>query len=178
LGELKGHDDEVDSIVHGTIFAYPRRFVVSSAKQTLLQLAALRTGGNMRLQIPGDWNYYDILRVLPGDFKAFWISRQFSDRLFPLTDAIAPVHTTIFWLSVAACPLLAWIGRSARINKFLISAILFLVINAAVCGALAGVYDRYQSRVAWIMPLCLTAYICCLIKEWKRGPSRQDPIQP
>ena len=34
----------------------------------------------------------------------------------------------------------------------------------------AGVYDRYQSRVAWIMPLCLACYVCCLVKERKPTP--------
>lgn len=176
--DLKGHDDEMETIVRGTILAYPLRFVTSSARQTLLQLAALRTGGNMRLFVVTDWNFYDIMRVLPDDARAFWISRQSSDLLFPLTDAVVPIHTTIFWLSVAACLLLAWTGRFARINKFLVSAIVFLVINAAVCGAFAGVYDRYQSRVAWIMPLCLIAYLCCLTRDWKHGVTRQDPSHP
>jgi hypothetical protein len=175
LDELRGHDDEVEAIVYGTILAYPRKFVVSSVRQTLLQLAALRTGGDMRLYIVFDWNFYDIQRALPGDFRAFWISRQSRDLLYPLTDAVAPVHTIIFWLSVASCVLFAWTGRFARVNKFFVSAIVFLVINAAVCGALAGVYDRYQSRVAWIMPLCLTAYICCMTGEWKRGVARLGP---
>jgi hypothetical protein len=59
-------------------------------------------------------------------------------------------------------------------NKFLVSAILFVVINAAVCGAMAGVYDRYGCRVAWLMPFCFTAYVCCLIAERKRDAVRED----
>jgi hypothetical protein len=59
-------------------------------------------------------------------------------------------------------------------NKFITSATLFLVINTAGCGALAGVYDRYQSRVAWLMPFCLTAHVCCPIAEQKRGIARED----
>ncbi len=175
MGDLKGHDDEVETIVRGTILAYPRKFLVSSVRQTLLQLAALRTGGDMRLYLGFDWNFYDIQKVLPGDSRAFWISRECSDLLHPLTDAVAPVHTIIFWFSVAACLFFARAGRFARINQFFVSAILFLIINAAVCGALAGVYDRYQSRVAWIMPLCLTAYICCMTREWKRGGALHGP---
>jgi hypothetical protein len=27
-----------------------------------------------------------------------------------------------------------------------------LLANAAICGALSGVTDRYQARVAWLLP--------------------------
>jgi hypothetical protein len=28
-----------------------------------------------------------------------------------------------------------------------------LLANAAVCSLLSGVYDRYQARVTWLLPL-------------------------
>jgi hypothetical protein len=74
----------------------------------------------------------------------------------------------IFWLSVAACIWFARTRRFARINQFFYSAIALLVINASVCATLAGTFDRYQSRVAWIIPFCLTAYICCWVWERQR----------
>jgi hypothetical protein len=172
--DLKGHDREMDTIVRGTLLAYPRRFLLSSARQTFLQLAALRTAEEARSDAAHDWNNVAMLRVFPGDLEAYRSSRQFGGRLLPLANAAAVVDTTIFWLSVVASLLFAWNGRFARMNKFLASAILFLVVNAAVCGALAGVYDRYQSRVEWLMPFCLTAYVCCPIAERKRGIARED----
>jgi len=94
--------------------------------------------------------------------------------MLSLPDTVSPFHTTIFWLSLVLSLAFAWAARFTRVNKFLASAILFLVINAAVCGALAGVYDRYQSRVAWIIPFCLITYICNLIAERRRGVARQN----
>ena len=44
----------------------------------------------------------------------------------------------------------------------------FLAINAAVCATFAGVFDRYQSRVAWLVPFCLMAYVCAGLKERQR----------
>ena len=73
----------------------------------------------------------------------------------------------VFWLSLPLCLFFAWNKKFSQINVFLGSAILFLIFNAAVCGALAGVTNRYQCRVAWILPLCLAVYICCLIRERK-----------
>jgi hypothetical protein len=173
-GDLKGHPREMDAIVRGTLRAYPWKFLMSSARQTVLQLATLRTGEEARSDAAHEWNIFSIESVFPGDMRAFTSSRQSHDRLLPLANAAAVVDTTMFWLSVPACLLFVWTGRFARMNKFLGSAILFLMINAAVCGAMAGVYDRYGCRVAWLMPFCFTAYVCCLIAERKRGVVRED----
>ena len=167
LRDLSRHPDEIETIVRETISAYPRRFMISSAKQAVLQLVALRTGEEMRLHAANVWNIRVIERIFPRDFSAFSNGRQFRDGLRSLADAIAPVHTAVFWLSAAACLLFAWSRRFPRINTFLVSAAVFLVINAGVSGALAGVYDRYQSRVAWLIPFCLTAYFCSWMAERK-----------
>jgi hypothetical protein len=171
---MKGNPREIDTIVRGTLDAYPRKFILSSAKQTFLQLASLRTGDELRTYAAHDWNNQAMLRVFPGDLQGFESSRQFRGRMLSMPDTVSPFHTTIFWLSLVLSLAFAWAARFARVNKFLASAILFLVINAAVCGALAGVYDRYQSRVAWIIPFCLITYICNLIAERSRGVARQN----
>lgn len=169
LLSLKGHPREIQTIVRGTLFAYSQSFLWSSGRQTLLQLAALRTGDEIRSYAADDWNNAAMQRVFPGELQAYRNARQFGGRLRPLADAASVVHTVTFWLSLAGCLLFAWTGRFARMNRFLGYAILFLLYNAAVCGALSGVYDRYQSRVAWLIPFCLVAYVCCLIQERKRG---------
>ncbi len=171
---LKGHQDEMEQIVRGTLLAYPVRFVTSSAKETLLQLAALRTGDEIRTYGAREWNSGVIPRVFPGDWKAFLNARQYRDRLLPWADASAVVDTAVFWLSLATCLLLAGTGRFGRMNVFFYSAIAYLVINASICATFAGVYDRYQSRVAWIIPFCLTAYIGCLARDWKPWGSMEE----
>ena len=173
---LEGH--EIDTIVHETILSYPLGFLMSSVKQTLLQLVTLGTGEEMRIGSANKWNFDVIRMVFPHDLRAFVNDRQFLDAILPQAEVFSRVHVAIFWLSVLLCLLFAWTCRFARINKFLASAILFLIFNAAVCGALSAVNDFYQSRVAWIMPFCLIAYICCLIKERKREFARQDSTRP
>ncbi len=175
FSDLKTNEDEMDAIVRGTIAAYPRRFLISSARQTMLQLAALRTGDEIRTYGARAWNDSVMQLVFPRDLPAFRRDKQIRGRLLPLADALASVHTVVFWISVPACLLFAWTGRFRRINYFLASAIVFLVINAAVCGALAGVFDRYQSRVAWLMPFCLFAYLSSLAAERRSRKQRQLP---
>jgi hypothetical protein len=169
---------EIDTIVHETILSCPLAFLMSSVKQTLLQLVTLGTGQEMRIGSATKYNFDVILIVFPHDLRAFVNDRQFLDTILPQTKVFSSVHVAIFWLSVPLCLFLACTRRFARINKFLASAILLLIFNAAVCGALSDVSDFYQSRVAWIMPFCLTAYICCLIKERKREFARQDSTRP
>ena len=171
---LKGHQDEMEKIVRGTIFAYPARFVISSARETLLQLTSLRTGDEIRSYGAKEWNSGAIPRVFPDDWKAFLNSRQYRDRLTPLANASAVVDAIAFWLSLAACLHLAGSGRFGRINMFFYAAGAYLVINALICATFSGVYDRYQSRVAWVIPFCLTAYVGCLAKDWKPWKSIEN----
>jgi hypothetical protein len=164
---LKGHQDEMGKIVRGTILAYPVRFVISSAKETLLQLTTLRTGDEIRSFGAREWNSDVIPRVFPGDSQAFLNSRQYHDRLTALANAAAAVDTTVFWFSLATCLVIARTGRFERMNMFFFSSVAFIVINASVCATFAGVYDRYQCRVAWMIPFCLSAYIGCFVRDWK-----------
>lgn len=162
--ELDGHEDEVKSIVYGAILANPGRFVISSAKQTMLQLVTLRTGEHTRLNILSDY-WYDVVRVIPKDSGRYKLSRQFNDRLFPVLGAFTPIHVTAFWLSLVGCLLFAWTGHLPHVSRLFAAAAAFLVINAAVCGAFSAVSDRYQSRVEWIMSFCLIAYLCSFVRN-------------
>jgi len=166
---LLAHEDEMEKIARETILAYPARFLASSAKETLLQLTALRTGDEIRSYGAREWNSRVIPEVYPRDLQSFLNGRQYHDRLTPLADSSAIVDTAFFWLGVATCLFLAGTGRFGRVNMFFYSAIAYLVINAAICATFAGVFDRYQSRVAWIVPFCLTAYVGCLARDWKRS---------
>ncbi len=171
---LRGHQNEMEQIVRGTLLAYPVRFAASSAKETLLQLTTLRTGDEIRSTGARDWNSGVIPRVFPGDWKAYLNARQYRDRLTPLADAAALVDAAVFWLSLATCLLLAGTGRFGRVNLFFYSAVAYLAINASICATFSGVYDRYQGRVAWIIPFCLAAYVGCLARDWKPGRAMEE----
>jgi len=49
-------------------------------------------------------------------------------------------------------------------------AVIGLLANAAVCGILSGVTDRYQGRVAWILP---TLAFIIFARLWDEGRSSQ-----
>jgi hypothetical protein len=41
-----------------------------------------------------------------------------------------------------------------------------VLLNGAVCGAISGVFDRYQGRVAWLIPL----FALAMLLQARRGP--------
>jgi hypothetical protein len=164
LGELTGHPQEMDEIVRGTLASYKLRFLTSSAKDTILQFAAIPTGDEVRSFNAKEWNINALGQVFPGDCRAFLRSKQSRGLLLPLANAAASIHTVIFWLSLASCFAFACAKSGRRLNRFFLFAMAFLLINAAVCATFSGVFDRYQSRVAWLPPFCLTAYICGRVK--------------
>lgn len=43
--------------------------------------------------------------------------------------------------------------ETGRLRRLLILGVAGLLLNAAVCGILASPYDRFQARVAWLVPL-------------------------
>ena len=169
LPAMNKNGDEMVEVLQGTIEAHPVRFAVHSTEDTLQQLVSLRTGDEIRastLHAPNT-NGLVILQVLPGDAGAFVNDKQSRDRMNMLTWIAGMLDVAVFWLSAAGCVYFAWRDGSEKVNTLFFTAIAFLVINAAICATLAGVYDRYQSRVAWVVPLCLAFYAVAAIRERK-----------
>ena len=167
LHAMDGHGNELNEIVRGTLAAYPFRFVGNSMWNTLRQIRQFRTGDEVRdfaLHAQNS-NAAVIQEIFPRDFPAFSNSRLIRGRLLRLANAAARLDTAVFWLSASGCLWLAWTRRAEKLNCFLYSTVAFLVINAAICATLAGVYDRYQSRVAWIMPLCFALYVAAWMES-------------
>jgi hypothetical protein len=76
-------------------------------------------------------------------------------QVHPDKPMLKEVGTAVIYLSFAAsiAPLIILRRHlePAEIAALWV-AVVGLVVNAAVCGILSGVTDRYQGRVAWILP--------------------------
>jgi hypothetical protein len=148
----------MDEIARRTLAAYPLRFVASSVKDTARLLVTFRTGDEIRAYGAREWNVSVVERLLPMESTSFLQSKQSRNLLLPIVNFFAAVHTAVFWLSLAACLGLAWKEPASRASQFFYAAVAFLIVNAAVCASFSGVWDRYQSRVVWLVPLCLALY--------------------
>lgn len=76
-------------------------------------------------------------------------------RISPDRPALKLAGTVIVYASFIAsiALLIAFRRRLSRSDKAALAVVLFgLLANAAVCGILSAVTDRYQGRVAWVLP--------------------------
>lgn len=176
LPALAGHRGEINEISRGAILAYPLRFAWSSFTETLRQLGSFRTGDETRTTAAPDTITGDIKIVFPGDLAGYRKSREYRDRIFPLARVLARVDTVVFVLSLIGCLGFARARGRKKLDAFLYVTMGFLVINAAVCATLAGVYDRYQSRVAWLIPFCLALYVCDLVRDKRKASSSSGSV--
>jgi hypothetical protein len=162
LSEMELNGNEVHEVAWGTLAAYPVRFAWNSTRHTLRQFVQLRTGDEVRGLALGAPNGTGtmIQRVFPRDAATYANSKLIRGRLVSPTKVAAVVDAAAFWLSALACIIFAVQRRQGKWNWLFYSAIAYLFFNAAVCATLAGVYDRYQSRVAWLIPLCLAICLC------------------
>ena len=75
--------------------------------------------------------------------------------------------------------LLAYLRRAVRPVEFaaLAVAVTGLVANAAVCGILSGVTDRYQGRAAWLLPTLAMLIVVRIALERRQASGRWQPRQ-
>ncbi len=93
-----------------------------------------------------------IARFAPGDLPAFRAAKQQANAV-PVAS-LRVLHTPTGWLLMAiACVLIARGSFQDRSVRFLCFVFAALLINAALSGNLAGIYDRYQSRLVWMLAI-------------------------
>jgi hypothetical protein len=99
--------------------------------------------------------------VAPGDVPALIGSRQQRDAL-PVAR-LRQLHTPTGFglLALALCVLAGSAlrsGRSSPRTGFIAFAALAWLLNAALSANVSGIYDRYESRLIWLLGLGLSAY--------------------
>jgi hypothetical protein len=87
------------------------------------------------------------------------------------------LHRAWTWASyvlLAAAAVVAW-RRNDRLLVVTAGLVfLGLVLNAAVHGALSGVYTRYQAKVTWIPTLVAIASLSALLHNWRAHARSAD----
>jgi hypothetical protein len=95
-------------------------------------------------------------RYAPSVYPRFIAARQQTEE-FDFTWLNA-VHIPVYFVSLAALPILVGLsGNRVRRPAAALALFVFFALlgNAAICGAVASAYDRYQSRLAALAPLAV-----------------------
>jgi hypothetical protein len=158
---------EAAGIAVGTITSFPFEQIKHSAGNTLRQFVTV--GVTEFSIIPTD-------EVAPiNRYRSAltnYASSAVAERRMPL-EAISLMMVITYVLSLLG---VLWIMATTDkreynppIKWFVTVLLVGLVQNAFICGAISGVFDRYQGRVAWLAPLALIA-LCCAYsgKSWTK----------
>jgi len=122
--------------------------------------------------------YHDIsVAKLPASYRAAFLdSAAYRDAMPTLGASVVQVAT----FGIGAAVLLAILARPRWRRGFEREQIYMLalvamgvLINSAICGALSGPHDRYQTRVSWLIPFAaLTAGFAVMARRWRRPAQR------
>ena len=166
LAERRAIISEGNSIVFGTLRENPGAQLVASTRNFIAQFFLV--GVTEYLVSPrAERGKESGLSELLNRYPETAIGRT----TLPLED-LSIIMRSVYLASFAVILCVVFGPRRARFGKPLrpevaaLAWIMFgLIVNAAVSGVLAGVFDRYQGRVAWLMPLAALMAVNIAISE-------------
>jgi hypothetical protein len=150
LGRFDGLEDEMRTIVLGSIRDYPMMQVETALRATARQLVDVATGEGITTSL---WHTYGIVEhYTPSLLPAMNSARQQHGRIGFTT--INKIDVPVAWAAMALLPALLLLGiysaEFVDLGRLAATLILALLGNAAFCGVISDPHDRYGSRMVWI----------------------------
>ena len=150
LGRFKGMNDEMRTIVQGSLAEYPAWQAQAALVATARQLTMAATGEGTNGWIPH--TYGIIERYIPSQLKPMRAANQQRWQLD--FTAINYLHIPVALASMLGLAtifaLRLWRRRLDDLT-WLTAAVSFAVLgNAFICAVISGPHDRYGARLAWV----------------------------
>ena len=148
------------SLLRKTIARYPVDFSAVAVRYTARQMAALWTFDGLESYANVPYIEDFVGYFLPEQYGAFRTARQQQGE-FARARTVPRIHIAVAVVcAIASLWLLATQGRRERwhldpLSGFHLTVWLALIGNAALCANLSGVFDRYQTRLTWLLPLAV-----------------------
>jgi hypothetical protein len=148
---------EAREIVAATLRDRPIEVAAAMLRNSLAQLALVRVGdtlGNEHLALSARRPI--AAAFPPGELTAFDAAAQMRGGLPARAAPFLLPHLPVLLLCTLAAPWLLWRLRRDRARLALLAGALVAVLaNAAVTGALSKPHHRYQARIVWLLPLAV-----------------------
>lgn len=150
---------------------YLKGYAKEATKAGYAQMFALSVGEGITPYNESSSPYKFFERAKPEDVPAYLASKQF-EREFSFEWEIKALWATMILSLLVILGILILKGRAISANLIWFAAIscLSYAANAVLTGALANVYSRLQSRIAWLIPLAA----CMLIVSLLRKPQKSS----
>ncbi len=149
LGRFKGLNDEMKTIVQGSLAEYPAWQARAALTGTAQQLAMVATGEGVNGWIPH--TYGIIEHYIPAQLKPMRAAHQQRWQLD--FTAINRIHVPVALISsLLVAAIFVWaLWRRRNDLALLAGTVTFAVLgNAFICAAISGPHDRYGARLAWV----------------------------
>ncbi len=175
LGGAKHWAAEAREIVRGTIRHDPLGVALAALDNTVQQFLHLRIGHGLK-PWPGDPGPEPLIaRFFPWELDDYRESAQSTGKLKVQADAIAPLLAAVSWLGLIGLVVVAAIRRRHRLGFALCALVLAAALgNAFITGALSGVEDRYQARIAWLFAFTPVAVLVAVRPGARAGLPREE----
>lgn len=122
-----------------------------------------------------DWHSSDILAYVPGGEACIrdsrtcqpkpWMEAWHWEVLILAYGSMVLVAALAVWLVVAVRQRFIVPPESTPALRGAFFFVLLVLANAAICGILSGVHDRYQARLTWTLFLAIAAFLP-VIRIW------------
>jgi hypothetical protein len=150
LGRFAGLDDEMRSIVLGSLRDYPVMQLKTALIATARQLAMVGTGEGI---VDTTGHTYGIIeRYMPSVDPQMRAARQQHGEIG--FAAINAIGEPVAWAAMALLPFLIVLGwrraEFADLGRLAATCALAMIGNAVFCGVISNPHDRYGSRMVWI----------------------------
>ena len=173
LGRFAGLDDEMRSIVLGSLRDYPLMQLKTALSATARQLVMVGTGEGIVDTI--GHTYGIIERYMPSVDPQMRAARQQHGEIG--FAAINAIDEPIGWVGMALLPFIIVLGwrdaEFADLGRLAATCALALIGNAAFCGVISNPHDRYGSRMVWIAGF---AVILALARAYGFAHQRQSAL--
>jgi hypothetical protein len=170
-GYWEGSRPGYDSLL-ADFFSRPkfiRGYVKESAKAGFLQMLALSVGEGVTPYNESSSPYKFFARAMSEKVPAYVASKQFEREFsFGLENKLLKGTMALAIIVLVVCGI--WKGRQLKgpLPWLVAVVVMGYVLNAILTGALANVYSRLQSRIAWLIPLAAALLVFELVRRWRK----------
>jgi hypothetical protein len=176
LGGFEKLGPEMERIVLGAIKDYPLWQIESATVATARQLVHVKTGEGVENTL---WHTYLVIRDhLPEVLPAMNAARQQQTPSISFA-AINQIHYPVALAAMALLPIVLMLGLFTGLRRpfveLAMTAMLALLGNAMVCGAVSNPHNRYGARMVWIAAFVVLLAASYAFAHIRRARSRPLP---
>jgi hypothetical protein len=156
-GGIFSVNSEAGGIIKGVLKAYPLEQFSALIRNAINQLLTFSVGEQLNSTLKMEAINQLISTYFPGLYKSYLNSQQSLGKIEQITLFLNPIYFYIVIFSVIflfglCSTIIRTISSYRKIFLTIYTLLVFLISNALVSGGLSGVFDRYQSRIVWLLP--------------------------